>query len=118
MTVVPEAIALQSPAVDAKLNQMAQQVRQATASARVAQPASPEAVTKSVNDWAKSVQKGVRQRVRKAAKSVGKKAASPRAVQATKAAGSNPLVDAVNSAKSGVDQSAAGDVKPDEFDLD
>jgi hypothetical protein len=117
MAVVPEAVAVRFPAVDAKLNQIAQQLRQATvARTGTSQPASPQEVTQSVNDWAKSVQEGVRVRLREAAKSVGKTAASLRSVQATKSAGSNLVTDALNPAASGVDQSV-GD-QPDEHDLD
>lgn len=119
------------------LNQVTAEVRQATGAGAgsrtgVADPQTqaPEAMTKSVNDWIKSVQKGVSERLHNATQHVTKTADSLRAVQATKAAGSNPVFEAINPAGPGIDagtgEGAApgidggigGDSAAGEFDLD
>jgi hypothetical protein len=118
IAVVPEAVAVTSPKVETALNQMAEQVRQATAAAAGPGAHSPEQVTKSAGDWAKAVQKGVSERFHALAKNVGKTANALRAAQATKAAGSNIAIEATTPTNKSVDESTGEEVKSDEYDLD
>jgi len=118
VTAVPEAVAVHSPSVNVMLNQVGTQVRQATrAGVANAQTQSPKDLTQSVNDWVKSVQKGVQLRLGKEANSAGKTGDSFRAIK-TNGAGSNLITQAINTATHGVGESIGEGAATDEKNLD